>query len=272
MRADSPSGGPLLVEIGSGALLATTGASVAPAAVGAVLPEGPADDPAVAAAVTSLWSLGDGREIGLLAPTIAPIVAPVPVGSTLEPAIVFAGGLVLILFLSVVAISLRRTNRRQAARGRVEALYRDATGPGVDGLTGLPDSLSLRKAMAERMATYLDEGVAFAVAIVDIDDLRAVNDVDGQQAGDDVIVAAAETLEQLTRPEDRVFRAGSDEFVLLMPGLDAAEAVAILERALHAYRRPPSGLRPGSFSCGISARARATPPMARSSSARRPQP
>jgi diguanylate cyclase (GGDEF)-like protein len=250
--------GPLLVELDSGALLATTGSLATLPEIGVLIADREGGDAAgAAAAITSLWSLGDGREIGLVAPVTTPVTDPVtapgPTSSSNDPRVSVAGALLLFLLLSIVALSLRHVTRRRGARTRVEALYRDATGPGEDGLTGLPDALAFGEAIEARMATYLSEGVPFALALVDLDDLRAVNDRDGQDAGDEAIVAAAETLDQLTRREDRVFRVGSDEFAVVLPGFDAAAGAEILERVLRAYRRPPSGLRPGSFSCGISA-------------------
>jgi EAL domain-containing protein (putative c-di-GMP-specific phosphodiesterase class I) len=49
-----------------------------------------------------------------------------------------------------------------------------------------------------------------------------------------------------------VFRTGGDEFAVLMPGVDAAAAAMSMDRVLHFSRRPQPGIRPTSFSCGIS--------------------
>jgi diguanylate cyclase (GGDEF)-like protein len=70
------------------------------------------------------------------------------------------------------------------------------------------------------------------VVMVDLDNLKTVNDTLGHAAGDELLRAAAEVLRHATRPMDRLFRWGGDEFLLLMPGARAEEVQPLLEERI----------------------------------------
>ena len=100
----------------------------------------------------------------------------------------------------------------------------------VDGLTGLAnrrhceDELEAELMRAERL------GGATALVFADLDDFKAVNDLHGHPAGDAVICAFAELLRESVREIDTAGRFGGEEFVLLLPGTDAAGAGMVAER------------------------------------------
>jgi len=100
----------------------------------------------------------------------------------------------------------------------------------TDELTGL---LS-RRGFADEVARVCAEpdSVAGAVAFVDIDGLKAVNDLDGHAAGDRLILRVADALRAEVRPDDVVGRLGVDEFAVFAPALDAGELWARLISAL----------------------------------------
>lgn len=209
-----------------------------------------ADGEGLGATIAPLWTTTNGMQLGLI--EVSPIASPstaAGLGGMLLP---IAGG-VLVVMLVTIGWSIRRAGRSSTAASRIEALYREAQdGSNEDPLTGLGNHRAYQEELARRMASYFDNGVTFAVAHLDVDDLSAVNDREGQQAGDEMLVGVAETLQQLLRTEDGAFRIGGDEFAVLLPGLSPAAAAANLERVLHFNRRPPAGIRPGSFSCGVS--------------------
>jgi diguanylate cyclase (GGDEF)-like protein len=101
----------------------------------------------------------------------------------------------------------------------------------TDALTGIPN----RRAFEEELRRELDHasrhGRPLAVALLDVDHFKAVNDSYGHQAGDEVLSAVAELLGAQTRSGELVARFGGEEFVWLMPDTTAEEAVVAAERA-----------------------------------------
>ena len=69
-----------------------------------------------------------------------------------------------------------------------------------------------------------------SVAVLDLDHFKAVNDRFGHQCGDRVLARAAALLHANVRAGDVVTRAGGEEFVIVMPWTDAADAAVCAER------------------------------------------
>ena len=89
-----------------------------------------------------------------------------------------------------------------------------------DALTGLPNRRALDDAL-RRLAG------AFAIAMVDVDHFKSVNDTHGHGVGDQVLRMVAAQLE--TIEQGRAFRYGGEEFALLFPGRTVADALPALE-------------------------------------------
>ena len=100
----------------------------------------------------------------------------------------------------------------------------------TDELTQLPN----RRAILERFAVELNRAVReaqpFSAAIIDLNDLKRVNDTLGHQTGDAVLAHVAEVLRHRIRLHDIAGRLGGDEFILLFPNTDRDQAEAILRR------------------------------------------
>lgn len=101
-----------------------------------------------------------------------------------------------------------------------------------DPLTGLWNltTFSTRLAAAGRR---LAPGDSYALLMVDIDDLRQINDRFGLEAGDRALRAVAEALTRATRDTDTCARFGSDEFVVYLPGGTRESAEVIANRIRH---------------------------------------
>lgn len=100
----------------------------------------------------------------------------------------------------------------------------------TDGLTGL-----LNRAGWDQLANSRDSrnrryGNSAAILIIDLDDLKLVNDCSGHAAGDDIIMRAASALKQASRADDIVARLGGDEFGIIGDNCDIAAGEALCER------------------------------------------
>ena len=91
-----------------------------------------------------------------------------------------------------------------------------------DALTGLPN----RTQFADRLTIAVHERRPFAVAVLDLDRFKVINDSLGQGAGDALLKLVAQRLGSTIRSKDAVARAGGDEFLLLLHDVEAREDIA----------------------------------------------
>ena len=99
----------------------------------------------------------------------------------------------------------------------------------VDPLTGVANRLRLGEDLEMVAGRDVDRG-AGAALMIDIDRFKDYNDGHGHLAGDRVLRLVAETLAAQTRPSDRVYRFGGEEFLVLLPGATIIDALAVAER------------------------------------------
>lgn len=96
-----------------------------------------------------------------------------------------------------------------------------------DPLTGLHNRLFLERFLDSPVS---DSPVTVTALLVDLDGLKGINDSLGHAAGDAALSAVADALVDVTRPQDVVVRLGGDEFLVVLPGLDAQSGVRVGER------------------------------------------
>ena len=90
-----------------------------------------------------------------------------------------------------------------------------------------------------------------AVALIDIDNFKSVNDLRGHEAGDRALQHVAGRLEANVRETDSVFRIGGEEFVLLMPNTDNDGALRVMARVSQAIKTSRLDLPPLTISAGV---------------------
>ena len=123
-----------------------------------------------------------------------------------------------------------RTEELSAANAELARLAR------LDPLTGLPNRRSFDERAEMLVAAARRSREPLAVAIVDADHFKLVNDRHGHPAGDATLVAIASALRGCLREADSVARIGGEEFALLLPGADGAGAMVVAEKIVERMR------------------------------------
>ena len=117
---------------------------------------------------------------------------------------------------------------------------------GTDHLTGLPNRREGEVRLAEDLARAKRGGAILTVAVVDVDNFKAINDTYGHQAGDVCLRQVARVIRRSVREGDWLFRWGGDEFVLALWDASVfASPEAVLGRINAGLRRSPVALPGG---------------------------
>lgn len=99
----------------------------------------------------------------------------------------------------------------------------------LDGLTDLPNQRAFHNDLEHAVALAARHGESLALAVLDLDDFKFLNDRHGHRHGDDLLLRVAALLRD-GRASDRAFRVGGDEFALLLPRTDGDGAAVALQR------------------------------------------
>src|SRR5580704_8595670 len=100
----------------------------------------------------------------------------------------------------------------------------------TDPLTGLYNRRLFAESFEKELNRARRYGLPLGIVLLDLHRFKEVNDRYGHPRGDEVLRAAATTLQKALRTSDSAFRIGGDEFALLLPQTDAAQAIALSRR------------------------------------------
>ncbi|OKL36881.1 diguanylate cyclase [Domibacillus mangrovi] len=100
----------------------------------------------------------------------------------------------------------------------------------IDELTQMYNRKYMNAQLQNLIQQFTRKEEPFAVAIVDLDHFKKVNDTYGHLIGDDVLQGFANLVKTVKREQDIACRYGGEEFVILMPNTSAEEAYVLLER------------------------------------------
>lgn len=106
-----------------------------------------------------------------------------------------------------------------------------------DSLTGLYNHSTSKEKLAVALQQARADGRPLAVAMVDIDHFKKINDSYGHPMGDQVIRNLGWFLSQRLRRTDLIGRYGGEEFIVVLPGADASQAVEVLDRIRRDFGR-----------------------------------
>lgn len=108
-----------------------------------------------------------------------------------------------------------------------------------DPLTRLPNRLLLAERMQQSLRRLQRRGTSLAVAFIDLDGFKAVNDQYGHMQGDELLQAAALHMQETLRDSDTLARLGGDEFIAIIDDLQhPQDHCPVLERLLRAVAEP----------------------------------
>jgi diguanylate cyclase (GGDEF)-like protein len=120
-----------------------------------------------------------------------------------------------------------------------------------DGLTGLANYRHMHEVIAREMGRYGRTKRPFALLLMDLNELKAINDRHGHLAGNRAICRVAEAMRASCRTVDTPARFGGDEFAVVLPETDMSEAWAVADR-IHDRLDESSELPALALSVGVS--------------------
>lgn len=102
----------------------------------------------------------------------------------------------------------------------------------IDGLTGLRNRRAFDEELGRALGARSRRVVPgrLAIVMIDVRGLKSVNDSLGHHAGDERLITLASVLTAEVRESDSVYRIGGDEFMLILPGQGAEEALRLVQR------------------------------------------
>lgn len=172
-----------------------------------------------------------GMRSGLIIPLIigARVVGTLSVWSQLPNAFSDEDERILGMMGSQVATAVVAADTTEASERRAHH----------DPLTGLPNRLHLSNDIAGEFATLQMDNREAVIAMVDIDHFKRFNDDFGHAVGDVSLQKVASTLRTAIREQDRVYRYGGEEFVIIFVDAPADQAFALADRVRSAIEATP---------------------------------
>ena len=140
-----------------------------------------------------------------------------------------------------------------AVRVRIERARQLEAQISKDSLTGLLKHASIKEAVELEVVRARRGGKPATVAMLDIDHFKKVNDTYGHAMGDVVISSIAMLLRQRMRQSDIIGRYGGEEFVVMLPECDIAQAQLLLDDIRERFAAVHFSLDGKDFACTLSA-------------------
>ena len=117
-----------------------------------------------------------------------------------------------------------------------EKIQRQAT---TDGLTGLANHKTFYEILERELWRYRRYGGQISLIMVDVDNLKKINDAYGHRVGDKVIKEISKKIKACIRQIDTAARYGGDEFAVILPNTSLDEAIVVAERMVDVVSNSP---------------------------------
>ena len=171
----------------------------------------------------------------------------------LSVAVVLQGAVPPLELATIVGVAILMSLFALIFASRVDSQHRQLTELAMyDPLTGAANRRMLQVDLATMVSQAGRSGESCALAVLDLDHFKQVNDDHGHEAGDQILMDLARIVQQSTRRSDLFYRFGGEEFVLLLPETSpdrARQAMDKLLRDIRAQLKGPSG--PVTVSIGL---------------------
>ena len=143
------------------------------------------------------------------------------------------------LFAAQASVALQNARAHREISARAE----------TDALTGLLNHGAFQAFLTE--LSERGDQARFVLLMLDLDDLKRVNDTFGHLAGDRLLRTTGAAIRSAVRASDRAFRYGGDEFAVLLPDATLPQAIEVGERIRRAVQRAFSGSTALTVSIGV---------------------
>lgn len=180
------------------------------------------------------------------------------IGGSASITILLGMGILVPLIVSrMLNRTLARIDAVEAERLQLMDLYGRARHESlVDVLTGLGNHRAFQEELARQLEFSRRHHTPLALLLIDVDELKSVNDARGHVSGDQLLAAVGKVATAAMRRSDRAFRVGGDEFAIVLPGSSVDEGLAVARRILAGALSggdPGAPIDPFSLSIGVSA-------------------
>jgi diguanylate cyclase (GGDEF)-like protein len=149
----------------------------------------------------------------------------------------------ILLVLLALAVGTAAYAHRRALNLAIELQVQATT----DALTGLPNRRHVIEALDKEVHRAERSGRPLAIALLDLDRFKLINDTHGHPSGDAVLRSIADVLRRVCRTGDLVGRFGGEEFAVLMPETSREQAELVCERIRSAIARRTIAYPNGAF-------------------------
>lgn len=198
---------------------------------------------------------------GVYLVTMTAITFMATAASQLPPALVVVtvatgGAIATLVALRLMRSCLHRLDRLDALALEVTDRFDRVRLDSIqDPLTGLGNHRAFQEELDRAAGMARRHRQSTSLLLIDVDDLKRINDTEGHAAGDEVLRAVARVIAINSRRNDRAFRIGGDEFAILSSASSVEDALALGRRVLAAAldQDPGRGQRSISLTIGISA-------------------